>query len=115
MAFDYAKISTVLHGHRNMLVAAGQGFRFILTHPAKTFGLYLALGIAALAFLGLYTLIAPGAKQASAMGVIAAFAVGQIFLIVKLVTRLTFFGGQMALYEATTGVPLPPAIEASNK
>jgi hypothetical protein len=102
MAFDYAKISTVLRDHRNMLVAAGHGFRFILAHPAKTFGLYLALGIAALAFLGLYALIAPGANQASAAGVIAAFVVGQIFLVVKLITRLTFFGGQMALYEAMT-------------
>ncbi|MCI0698092.1 hypothetical protein L0337_39570 [candidate division KSB1 bacterium] len=101
MAFDYAKISTVLHDRRNMLAAAGHGFRFISSHLAKTFGLYLALGIAALAFLGLYALIAPGANQASALGVIAAFAVGQIFLVVKLVTRLTFFGGQMALYEAT--------------
>lgn len=117
MAFDYAKISTVLHDHRNMLAAAGHGFRFILAHPAKTFGLYLILGTAALAFLGLYALIAPGANQASAVGVIAAFIVGQIFLVVKLITRLTFFGGQMALYEATAGVaaPLPPAIEASNK
>jgi hypothetical protein len=111
MAFDYAKISTVLRDHRNMLAAAGQGFRFILAHPAKTFGLYLALGMAALAFLGLYALIAPGANQASAVGVIAAFAVGQIFLVVKLITRLTFFGGQMALYEAAA----VPAGENLNK
>ncbi|MGH7599635.1 MAG: hypothetical protein ACREOI_25040 [bacterium] len=103
MAFDYAKISTVLHDHRNMLAAAGQGFRFVFAHPAKTFGLYLILGIAALAFLGLYALIAPGANQASAVGIILAFAVGQIFLIIKLITRLTFFGGQMALYEVTAG------------
>lgn len=105
MAFDYAKISTVLHDQRNMLAAAGQGFRFILANPAKTFGLYLILGMAVLAFLGLYALIAPGARQASAVGVIAAFAVGQIFLVIKLITRLTFFGGQMALYEAM-GVPV---------
>ncbi|MGH7456525.1 MAG: hypothetical protein ACRENG_34575, partial [bacterium] len=64
MAFDYAKISTVLHDHHNMLAAAGQGFRFIFAHPAKAFGLYLILGMAALTFLGLYALIAPGANQA---------------------------------------------------
>lgn len=114
MAFDYAKISTVLQDQRNMLVAAGRGWRFIFAHPAKTFGLYLSLGIAALAFLGLYALIAPGANQASAVGVIAAFVVGQIFLVVKLIARLTFFGGQMALYEATMGtvVTATPATEA---
>jgi hypothetical protein len=102
MAFDYAKIATVLRDHRNMLAAAGQGFRFIFSRPLKTFGLYLVLGMAALAFLGLYALIAPGANQSSAIGVIVAFVAGQIFLAVKLITRLTFFGGQMALYEATT-------------
>jgi hypothetical protein len=51
------------------------------------------------------------------LGVFAAFVVGQIFLAVKLITRLTFFGGQMALYEAAAGTAalLPPASEASNK
>lgn len=101
MAFDYAKIFTVLRDQRNMLVAAAEGFRFIFAHPAKTIGLYLILGMAALAFLGFYAWIAPGANQASALGIIAAFLVGQIFLVIKLITRLTFFGGQMALYEAT--------------
>jgi hypothetical protein len=89
-----------------------------LAHPAKTFGLYLTLGIAALAFLGVYALIAPGASQASAVGVIAAFAVGQIFLVVKLITRLTFFGGQMALYEAAgekMATITSPVIEDLNK
>ncbi|MGH7456477.1 MAG: hypothetical protein ACRENG_34330, partial [bacterium] len=60
---------------------------------------------------------APGANQASVVGVVVAFLAGQIFLVIKLITRLTFFGGQMALYETTVGVAssLPPAIEDSNK
>jgi hypothetical protein len=114
MAFDYAKIFTVLRDQRNMLVAAAQGFRFIFAHPLKTFGLYLVLGMAALAVLGLYALIAPGANQASAVGVIAVFVTGQVFLAIKLAIRLTFFGGQMALYEAMAGAA-PPVSEDLNK
>ncbi len=113
MAFDYAKISTVLHDQRNMLVAALRGFQFIFSHPAKTFGLYITLGIVALLLLGIYSVMAPGAEQASAVGVIAAFIVGQLFLVIKLITRLMFFGGQMALYEATAMTP--PAIEDLSK
>jgi hypothetical protein len=103
MAFDYAKISTVLKNQRNVLVAARHGFRFIWSHPGKTFGLYLSLGVITLLFLGIYSLIAPGAGQASVFTVMLAFLVGQLYLIIKLITRLTFFGSQMALYESMTG------------
>jgi hypothetical protein len=103
MAFDYAKISTVLRNHRNMLDAALEGFRCIFSNPRKTFGLYLILGLTLLLFLGIYGLIAPGAEQANIFTVATAFLIGQGFLVVKLMTRLTFFGGQMALYEAVTG------------
>jgi hypothetical protein len=104
MVFDYAKIATVLNGHRNMLVATFEGFRFVFSHPAKTFGLYLILGMALALFLGIYVLIAPGAGQASSLTVILAFIAGQIFLAIKLIARLTFFGGQMALYETARGI-----------
>lgn len=106
MVFDYAKISTVLNGQRNVLVAALEGARFIFTHPAKTFGLYFALGIFLLLALVVYSFIAPGAGQASGFTILLAFLAGQILLVVKLVTRLTFFAGQMALYQNTRSVKL---------
>jgi len=104
MVFDYAKIATVLNGHRNMLVATFEGFRFVFSHLAKTFGLYLILGMALVLLLGIYVLISPGAGQASGLTVILAFLAGQIFLAIKLFARLTFFGGQMALYETVRGI-----------
>ncbi len=108
MVFDYAKIATVLNGHRNMLVATFEGFRFVFSHPAKTFGLYLILGAVLALFFGIYVLIAPGAGQASGLMVILAFLAGQIFLAIKLIARLTFFGGQMALYETVRGIKTAP-------
>lgn len=112
MAFDYAKISTVFKGHRHMLVAAFDGFRFVFAHPVKTFALYFVLGVFLVLALGLYSLIAPGARQASGLAIFFAFLVGQIFLTIKLILRLTFFGGQMALYETTVENPAPMLAES---
>ena len=42
----------------------------------------------------------PGAGQSSMLGVGAAFVVGQLYLLAKLVLRLTFYSGQMALFDA---------------
>jgi len=112
MAFDYAKISTVVNGQRHMLAAAAEGFRFVFAHPAKAFGLYLVLGLFLALALGLYSLIAPGAGQTSGLAIFLAFLAGQIFLVIKLIARLTFYGGQMALYE-TTMEKTAPAITGS--
>lgn len=106
MVFDYAKISTVINGHRNMLEAALAGWRFVFAHPAKAFGLYFVLGIFLLFALVVYGFFAPGAGQASGFTIFLAFLAGQIFLVSKLIVRLTFFGGQMALYESTRSVKL---------
>jgi hypothetical protein len=100
MAFDYAKIITVVTDQRNMVRAALAGFRFIRSHPGKTFGLYGMLGVIALFFLGVYSLIAPGVGQANGFTVLFSFLIGQAYLIIKLILRLTFFSGQMALYES---------------
>jgi len=112
MAFDYAKIATVVKGHHNMFVAAFDGFRFVFAHPTQAFGLYLVLGIFLALALGLYSLIAPGAGQASDLAIFLAFLVGQIFLVTKLAARLTFFCGQMALYETTVENPAPALAES---
>jgi hypothetical protein len=99
-AFDYAKIATVIEGGgKSMVRMAARGFRFVLAEPRKTMGLYFALGLVGLVLLGLYSLVAPGARQATLPGIVVAFLVGQIYLVIKLVIRLTFYASQMALYE----------------
>ena len=54
-----------------------------------------------------YAFIAPGARQSTVPGIVFAFLLGQLYLVVKLVLRLTFYGGQMALYESMTRRPEP--------
>ena len=110
MVFDYAKIATVLESRRSMLLAALRGLGFVLSHPGKTLGLYYGLGLIGVVLLATYAILAPGGGQSTPPGILLAFLLGQIYLLLKLLLRLTFYGGEMALYEALTR-PAPAATE----
>ena len=100
MAFDYAKIATFRENRRSAVLASLKGFGFVLSHMGRTMSLYYGLGIVGLVMLFMYHTIAPGAGQSTTLGVGAAFVVGQMYLLAKLVLRLTFYSGQMALFDA---------------
>ncbi len=101
MAFDYAKIGTYKENRRSMILAAVNGFRLVLRNLGRTTVLYYGLGLFGLLLLGAYHAVSPGPGQASAPSVAFAFLVGQAYLVAKLVLRLTFYAGQMALYESS--------------
>ena len=100
MVFDYAKIATFKENRRSMLLAAFRGLAFVVSRPGATFVLYYGLGAIALVLLWGYSVVAPGAGQATLPGIAIAFLIGQAYLLVKLVVRLTFYASQMALYES---------------
>jgi hypothetical protein len=102
MAFDYAKIATFRENRRSMLLATLKGFGFVLANLGRTMTLYYGLSFLGLLLLGLYWLVAPGAGQTTAPGVVLAFLVGQAYLLSKLVLRLTVYAGEMSLYESVT-------------
>ena len=98
MVFDYAKIALVVGEKDGVLAALRDALRFVRKRPLKTFGLYLGLAAIGVALLALYALVGPGGRQSSVAGVAFAFVFSQVFLIVKLGLRLTFYGSQVALY-----------------
>lgn len=100
LAFDYAKIATFRENRRSMLLAALKGFGFVLANLGRTMTLYYGLGFVGLVLLGVYALVAPGAGQMALPSVLFAFLIGQLYLVAKLVLRLTFYAGQMSLYES---------------
>jgi hypothetical protein len=100
MAFGYAKVATVVEQRRSMVLAAVRGFVFVILHPVKTLGLYYGFLIVFGVLLGGYAVLAPGIGQQSYEAVAWAFAVGQLFLLLKLLTRLSLLAGQTALYQA---------------
>jgi hypothetical protein len=109
--FGFAKVATVVDDRRSMLLAAGRGLVFVAGHPAKTLGLYYGYLLVTGFLLVVYALVAPGIGQQTWRAVIWAFAGGQLFLLLRLLVRLSLLGGQTALYQAhgSTGASPPPA------
>lgn len=100
MAFDYAKIATFRENRRSMILASLKGFGFALGNLGRTMTLYYGLGLAGVLMLFAYYTVAPDAGQSTILGVLAAFALGQLYLIAKLALRLTFYASQMALFDS---------------
>jgi hypothetical protein len=108
MVFDYAKIATFKEDRRSMVLAAFRGIGLVFSNPLKTMGLYYALVAVGVVLLFFYSSIAPGVQQSTSASILLAFLVGQGFLVAKLMLRLWFYGGQMALYEILTTMPVVP-------
>ena len=102
VCFTYAKAATVVDDRRSMILAALRGAAFVVAHPVRTLGIYLVPAVVSVALLFLYGLLAPGGAETTWGWVIFAFALGQLFLILRLVLRLTALGGAVTLYRSLT-------------
>lgn len=114
---DYAKVRAVVEDRRSMLGAVAAGWRFVRRNPGAAIGLYAMNALLFLAVIGLYFLIAPGAQSG------AAFAIGQLYIVLRVIVRLQFMASQVSLFQgrlAHAGYvarPVPkwpdsPAVEA---
>ena len=92
--FDYAKIRAVVEDRRSMIGAIVASWRFMRRHPIAVWGLYKINALVFLLVIGLYYLIAPGAG-ADAL----AFAVGQLYIVLRVIVRLLFVASQTALFQ----------------
>jgi hypothetical protein len=92
---DYAKVRAVVEDRRSMLGAFAAGLRFVRRHPGTTVVLYLLNAAVFLLVIGLYFLIAPGAGAG-----LAAFAAGQLYIVLRVVVRLQFAASQIALFQS---------------
>ena len=77
-----------------MIGALSAGFRFVRRNPGATVGLYGVNSLAFVAVLFAYYLVAPGAA-ADAL----AFAIGQVFIVFRVIVRLQFAASQTALFQ----------------
>jgi hypothetical protein len=106
-AMDYAKIALVADQRRSAVLALVRGFRFVLSRPVKTLGLYLLLvAVAGLAML-LYAWFAPGPGQAGGITVLLAFLCGQLYLLARIAIKLWFLASQTALYQSAAPAAPP--------
>jgi hypothetical protein len=94
MLFDYAKIRAVVEDRRSMIGAIVAGWRFIRRNPAAVIALYTANALLFLIVIGAYFLIAPGGTAN-----LMAFAVGQLYIVMRVIVRLQFMASQTALFQ----------------
>jgi hypothetical protein len=92
--FDYAKIRAVVEDRRSMIGALAASWRFIRRHPIAAWALYKINALVFLAVIGAYFLIAPGASADS-----LAFAIGQLYIVMRVIVRLLFTASQTALFQ----------------
>ena len=92
---DYAKVRAVVEDRRSMIGALVAGWRFVRRHPLSALALYALDALLFLIVIGLYYLIAPAANQNT-----AAFAIGQLYIVLRVIVRLQFAASQIALFQA---------------
>jgi hypothetical protein len=97
LIFDYAKIRMVVEDRRSALGAIVAALRFIGRQPGAAYGLYFLNALCFLVVVAFYALVAPGAAggMAAAMGLFA----GQLYIVLRVIVRLTFAGSQIALFQ----------------
>ena len=92
--FDYAKIRAVVEDRRSMLGAIVASWRFVRRNAIAVGVVYKINILVFLLVIGLYYLIAPGARADT-----LAFAIGQLYIVLRVIVRLQFTASQTALFQ----------------
>lgn len=100
MALDYAKIAVVVEKRRSSVLAFLRGLGFVFRHPGKAFGLYALLVAVAAVVMLVYGVLAPGAGQSNWATLLTAFAIGQAYLLVRILVKLWFLSSQTILFQS---------------
>jgi hypothetical protein len=95
LVFDYAKVRAVVEDRRSMIGALAAGARFVRRNPGAAAGLYALNTLVFLGVIGLYALVAPGAASSA-----AGFAIGQLYIVLRVVVRLLFAASQISLFQS---------------
>jgi len=113
MILDYARIYTVRTDERRMLNALKQGIKFVWGNFLQTFGLALLLLAIGVVALLIYNPLANSLSAPNALIVFMLFAVQQIYMIFRMIIRLTTYSSQLHLYRELAASPVTmPATEA---
>jgi hypothetical protein len=98
LIFDYAKVRAVVEDRRSMLGAILAAARFIQRNYGAAVALYLADLALFLLVVGAYAVVAPGAGRAGWIAW-AGFAVGQAYIVGRLIVKLIFWASETALFQ----------------
>jgi len=96
---DYARIAAIVE-ERGAWTALGRGARFVAQRPLRVLGLAFVVTLLALAVVALRTYATPGVSESDPFGILAVFIIGQVFVVSRLILRVTRVGAELALYRA---------------
>lgn len=91
---DYAKVRAVVEDRRSMVGALVAGTRFVRRNLGAALGLYALDALLFLLVSALYFLTAPGAAAH-----LSGFAIGQLYIVLRVVVRLQFAASAIALFQ----------------
>ena len=103
LVIDYARIYTVTHDERKMRKSIWQGVRFTFDNFFKTFSLSLLVFVTGIFIFVVYNPLS-GMLSVSSSGVIfILFLLQQLYMIFKMMLRLTLYSSQVFLFKGITG------------
>ena len=86
-----------------MVMAGLRGVQFVLTHPVRTLGVYLAMGALGLILAALYYFLSPGLASSGIGLIVLALIVGQLYLILRWMLRIGLLGAESIVYRQASG------------
>jgi hypothetical protein len=96
--FDYARIYAVTSDEGKMRKALGEGLGFVWRNFRRTFTLAFTISLLGIVGLLVYNPVADLLSAPNAMIIILLFLWQQIFMIFRMLLRLTLYSGEVQLY-----------------
>jgi hypothetical protein len=100
IVFDYARIRMVVEDRRSAVGALGAALGFIIRRRGRVFGLYALNALTFVVLAAIWALVAPGAGGAG-FSMWVGLALGQIYVLARLVLKLQFMASQTAIFQAS--------------
>ena len=113
ICFDYARIHAVLTEERRTRRSLWQGVRFAVRNPIRTVGLAVSIVVLGAVALLAYLPISAALDGSTMSLVVTAIVAQQLYVLWRVVMRVTRYGSQLALYKklspgaARAGDPVP--------
>jgi hypothetical protein len=106
MIFDYAKIMIVVNDYYDMIKTVKLTLLFVMMSLFKTVGLYVLFFLTAVMIGCIYLFIASLIDISNGIMVFIFFILSQIYMLAKILIRISFFAGQYSFYHySNTAMP----------
>jgi hypothetical protein len=99
MIFDYAKVRMAVEEKRSAVGSTVQSIKFVFKNFRKTFALFLFCVLMGLIIIAIYNPLEQWLPQNGKRGVILVFLLQELFILARIYVRLTFFSGEVLLYD----------------